>query len=121
MPRSTPPIWRSGCDRFLGLIAGLTLGCAEPQTKVAPPPEPPPVESPTHRERCPPQVLGFEEPSSVGLSAAALVAKFGNTRTAPRIQQAATSASSSLELPAEASVSFAHVGGAIHLVGCPPD
>lgn len=107
--------------RFLGLVAGLTLGCAEPQAYVEPRAQPQPVQPPTPRERCPARVVGYEEPSSVGLSAAEFVARFGNRRAASRVDPALTSSSAGNDLPVEASVSFGSAGGTVNLVECPSD
>jgi hypothetical protein len=67
----------------LVLIACLTLGCAEPQARVEPQAQPP-IPPRQRHDPCPDQVLGYEDASPVGLSAAEFVAKFGNRRTAPR-------------------------------------
>lgn len=107
--------------RFLGLSALLALGCAQPQTRVEPRAQPLPFKPPARQDRCPAQVLSYEEPSSIGPSAAALVAKFGNHRMARRIEPAATASSRSIALAAEARLSFSYVGGTIKVVGCPSD
>jgi hypothetical protein len=101
------------------LSAGLILGCAEPQARVGPQAQPQ-AQPPRRDDTCSRQALGYDEPSPVGRSAAEFVAKFGNRRTARRLEPAPSS-SPDLDPLAEVSVSFTHTGGPVRVTRCLPD